>query len=150
MAEVENLLLDRLNIRNGSEGLAPVALHEASPCATCSKFDHFELDYPVMEIQGQNAFRPGPSGGPTQQGRENFLGTYPNYYNTHVFKFFSQNTVFRRNNDQSYPPPYNGQQQKNYPNQRQSSFISLTQPQAFTQAPRQTTPASDPVLGAIS
>ena len=26
MAEVQNLLLDRLNIRNGSEGLAPVSL----------------------------------------------------------------------------------------------------------------------------
>ena len=34
MAEVQNLLLDRLNIRNGSEGLAPVSLQEASPCAT--------------------------------------------------------------------------------------------------------------------
>ena len=40
MAEVQNLLLDRLNIRNGSEGLAPVSLQEASPCATCSRFDH--------------------------------------------------------------------------------------------------------------
>ena len=37
MAEVQNLLLDRLNIRNGSEGLAPVSLQEASPCATCSR-----------------------------------------------------------------------------------------------------------------
>ena len=34
MAEVQNLLLDRLNIHNGSEGLAPVSLQEASPCAT--------------------------------------------------------------------------------------------------------------------
>ena len=30
MAEVQNLLLDRLNIRNGFEGLAPVSLQEAS------------------------------------------------------------------------------------------------------------------------
>ena len=56
MAEVQNLLLDRLNIRNGSEGLAPVSLQEASPCATCSRFDHVELDFPVMAIQGQNTF----------------------------------------------------------------------------------------------
>ena len=42
MGEVQNLLLDRLNIRNGSEGLAPVSLHEASPCATCSRFDHIK------------------------------------------------------------------------------------------------------------
>ena len=66
MAEVQNLLLDRLNICNGSEGLAPVSLQEASPCANCSRFDHIELDCPVMAIQGQNMFRQGPSGGPTQ------------------------------------------------------------------------------------
>ena len=50
MAEVQNLLLDRLNIRNGSEGLAPVSLQEASPCATCSRFDHVELDCPVIDV----------------------------------------------------------------------------------------------------
>ena len=68
MTEVQNLLLDRLNIRNGCEGLTPVSLQEASPCATCSRFNHVELDCPVMAIQGQNTFRQGPSGGPTQQG----------------------------------------------------------------------------------
>ena len=31
MVEVQNLLLDQLNIRNGSEGLTPVSLQEASP-----------------------------------------------------------------------------------------------------------------------
>ena len=35
MAEVQNLLLDRLNIRNGSKGLALVSLQESSPCANC-------------------------------------------------------------------------------------------------------------------
>ena len=68
MAEVQNLLVDRLNIRNGSKGLAPVSLQEASPCTTCSRFDHVELDCPVMVIQGQNRFRQGPSGGLSQQG----------------------------------------------------------------------------------
>ena len=68
MAEVQNLLLDRLNSRNGSEGLAPVSLQEASPCANCSRFDHIKLDCPVMAIQGQGMFRQCPSGGPTQQG----------------------------------------------------------------------------------
>ena len=68
MAEDQNLLLDRLNIRNGSEGLALVSLQEASPCATCSRFDHVELDCPMMAIQGQNMYRQGPSGGPSQQG----------------------------------------------------------------------------------
>ena len=52
MAEVQNLLLDRLNICNGSEGLAPVSLQEASPCANCSRFDHIKLECPVMTIQG--------------------------------------------------------------------------------------------------
>ena len=55
MAEVQNLLLYRLNIRNGS-GLAPVSLQEASLCATCSRFDHVELDCPVMAIQGQGMY----------------------------------------------------------------------------------------------
>ena len=54
MAEVQNLLLDRLNIRNGSEELAPISLQEASPCVTCSRFDHVKLDCPMMVIHGQN------------------------------------------------------------------------------------------------
>ena len=66
MVKVQNFLLDRLNIRNGSKGLAPISLQEASPCANCSRFIHIELDCPVMAIQGQNMFRQGPSGGPTQ------------------------------------------------------------------------------------
>ena len=66
MAEVQNLLLDWLNIRNGFEGLAPVSLQEASPCTTCSRFNHVELDCPVMAIQGQGMYRQGQSGGPSQ------------------------------------------------------------------------------------
>ena len=68
MAEVQNLLLDRLNIHNGYEGLAPISLQEALPCANCSRFGHGELECPVMAIQGQGMFRQGPSRGPTQQG----------------------------------------------------------------------------------
>ena len=108
MAEVQNLLLDRLNIHNASEGLAPVSLQEVSPCATCSRFDHVELDCPVMGIQGQNMFLQGPSGGPSQQERPNYPGTYPNHYNTHIFNNSLQNSGYRRNNDQPYPPQYNG------------------------------------------
>ena len=93
-------------------------------------------------------YRQGPSGGASQQGRPNYLCNYPNQYNTPVFNNSSQNNGYRRNNDQTYPPQYNSQ--KNYPNQRQSSFVPPTQPLAYTQAPRQTTPASDPILGAIS
>ena len=68
MAKVQNLLLDRLNIRNGSDGLALVSLQEVSPCATCSRFDHVKLDCPVMAIQGKNMYRQSPLGGPSQQG----------------------------------------------------------------------------------
>ena len=66
MAEVHNLLLDRLNICNVFEGLSPVSLQEVLPCANCSRFDHIELDCPLMAIQGQDMFRQGPSGGRTQ------------------------------------------------------------------------------------
>ena len=120
MAEVQNLLLDRLNICNSSEGLAPVSLQEASSCSNCSRFNHIKLDCPVMAIQGQGMYRQGPSGGPTQQGRPNFLGTYLNYYNSLVFNNPTQNARFQRNNDQPYPPSYNGQQQHQQPytNQR--------------------------------
>ena len=53
MAEVQNLLLDRLNIRNGFQGLTPVSLQEVLPCANCSRLDHFKLDCPVMVIQSR-------------------------------------------------------------------------------------------------
>ena len=55
MGEVQNLLLDRFNIRNGFKGLAPVSLQEASPCATCSRFDHVKLDCPVMPIDNMQS-----------------------------------------------------------------------------------------------
>ena len=52
IAEVDNLLLDELNIRNCFEGIALVSLHEASPCTNCSRFNHVKLDCLVMAIQG--------------------------------------------------------------------------------------------------
>ena len=52
MAEVQNLLLDRLNICNDSKGLAPGSLQEASLCAKCLRFDHIKLACPVMAIEG--------------------------------------------------------------------------------------------------
>ena len=134
MAQVQNLLLDRLNIHNGFKGLKPVSLQEALPCANCSRFNHIELDYPVMAIQGQSMFRQGPLGGPTQEGQPNYLSTYPNYYNTLVFNNPLENPGFRRNNDQPYPPSNNGQQQ----HQRQSLFIPPMQLQAYIQAQCQT------------
>ena len=52
MAEVQNLPLDRFHIQNGSEGLAPIALQEAPPCAHCSRLDHVKMDCSIMTIQG--------------------------------------------------------------------------------------------------
>ena len=66
MAKVHNLLLDRFHICNGSEGLAPVALQEASTCAHCSRLDHVEMDCPIIAIQGQGMYRQGPPGGQSQ------------------------------------------------------------------------------------
>ena len=68
MVEVQNLLFDWFHIRNGSKGLAPVALQGASPCAHCSRLDHVEIDCPIMPIQGQGMYRQGPQGGQIQQG----------------------------------------------------------------------------------
>ena len=50
MVEVHNLLLDRLNIQNGSKGLMPIILQEAFR-------------------QGQCMFRQGPQAEPNQHGR---------------------------------------------------------------------------------
>ena len=90
MTEVQNILLDRFHIRNGSEGLAPVALQEASPCAHCSRLDHVEMDCLIMEIQGQDMYRQDPPGGQIQQGRPNYQGTYPNYFNNPVYNPMQQ------------------------------------------------------------
>ena len=109
MVQVQNLLLDRLNICSCFEGLAPVSLQEASPCTTCSRFDHVELDCPVMAIQGQGMYRQVPSGGPGQERRPNYQGNYPNQYNTPVFNISSHNNGYTRHNDQPYHPQYNGQ-----------------------------------------
>ena len=56
MAEVQNLLLDQFHIHNGSEGLAPIALQEVSPCTHCSCLDHVRMDCPIMAIQGQGMY----------------------------------------------------------------------------------------------
>ena len=112
MAEVHNLLLDRFHIRNGSEGLAPVALQEASSCAHCSRLDHVEMDCPIMAIQGQGMYRQGPPGGQSQEGRSSYQGTYPTYFNNPVYHNpMQQQQGFRRNTDQMYPPYSTGQQQ---------------------------------------
>ena len=127
MAEVQNLLVDRFHIRNGSEGLAPVALQEASPCAHCSRLNHVEMDCLIMAIQGQGMYRQGPLGGQSQHRRPNYQGTYPNYFNNPIYNNPMHLQGFRRNTDQTYPPYNTGQQQNSqqqpYANARQSTYI---------------------------
>ena len=48
MLEVQNLLLDLLNIQNGSKRLVPISLQDSSPCTHCSRLDHIEQDCLVM------------------------------------------------------------------------------------------------------
>ena len=152
MTEVQNLLLDRFHIRNGSEGLVPVALQEASPYAHCSRLDHVEMDCPIMAIQGQGMYRKGLPGGQSQQGRPNYQCTYPTYFNNPVYNNPMQHQGFSRNTGQTYPP-YNTSQQQNsqqqpYANARQSTYIPPQQ--SYNQAPRLTAPSAYSILGAIS
>ena len=106
MVEVQTLLLDQLHIRNGFKGLAHTTLQEALTCAHYSRLDYVKLDCLVMVIQGQNIYRQGPQGRPSQQGRSNYLSAYPNYYNNNPI--FYNNVLhragLRRNTDQAYPP----------------------------------------------
>ena len=103
MAEVQNLLLDWFHICNRSEGLPPVALQEALPCAHCSHLDHVEMDCPIMAIQGQACIDKAHQEGNYQQGQPNipnYQGTYPTYLNNHVYNNpMQQQQGFRRNTD---------------------------------------------------
>ena len=38
LTEAQNLIMDSLKIRSGSDGLAPLAHSDASPCSHCSSF----------------------------------------------------------------------------------------------------------------
>ena len=104
-----------------------------------------------MAIQGQGMYRQGPPRGPSQQGRPNYQGTYPKYFNNPVYNNPMQKQGFRRNTDQAYPPSYNAGQQQNsqpYANTRQPTYT--LQQQSYNQAPRPTAPSADPILGVIS
>ena len=61
LTEAENLIMDSLKIRSGSDGLAPISHSDVSPGSHCSSFEHVELDCPVMAIQGPFPFRPNPT-----------------------------------------------------------------------------------------
>ena len=76
LTEAQNLIMDSLKLRSGSDCLAPVSHVHVSPCSHCSSFEHVELDCPVMAIQGPFPFWPNPTTYPglSRAGRSN----YPN------------------------------------------------------------------------
>ena len=56
LIEAQNLIMDLLKIRPGSDVLAPVSHSDVSPYSRCSNVEHVELDCPVMAIQGPVPF----------------------------------------------------------------------------------------------
>ena len=84
LTEAQNLIMDSLKIRPGSDGLAPVSHSDVSPHSHCSNIEHIELNCPVMAIQGLVPFRPNPIpyAGLSQAGRYHHPNEgYSNYNN---------------------------------------------------------------------
>ena len=86
LTETQNLIMDSLKIRSRSDGLAPIAHSDVSPCLHCWSFEHVELDCPMMVIQSLFPFRQNPTTYPglSQVGRSHNLNQgYCNtsYYN---------------------------------------------------------------------
>ena len=84
LIEAHDLIMDSLNIRPGSDGLAPAAHSDVLPCSHCSSFEHVELDCPVMAIQGLFSFRQNPTTYPglSQAGRSHYPNKgYTDYHN---------------------------------------------------------------------
>ena len=50
LTETQDLIMDLLKIRPGSDGLTAVSHSDVSPCSHSSSFEHVELDCPVMVI----------------------------------------------------------------------------------------------------
>ena len=71
LTEAQNLIMDLLKIRPGSNALAPVLHRSVSPHSHCSNVEHVKLDCPVKAIQGPFPFRPNPTiyPGLSQAGR---------------------------------------------------------------------------------
>ena len=117
LTEAENLIMDSLKVRLGSDGLAPVSHVDVLPCSHCSSFEHLELDCPVMAIQAQFPFRPNHTTYPglSQAGRS----TYPNQgYSTFHNPTYAQQ---RSGQHTSYHQPY-GSVPQHMRNPRPTSF----------------------------
>ena len=130
LTEAQNLIMDSLKIRPGSDGLAPVSHVNVSPCSHCSSFEHVELDCPVMAIQGPFPFWPNPTTYPnlSQAGRSNYL-------NQGYSCFHNPSYAQQRNGQHTpYHQPY-GSAPQHMGNPRPTSFApglprSITPPSA--------------------
>ena len=146
LTEAQNLIMDLLKIRPGSDCLALVSHVDVSPCSHCSSFEHIGLDCPVMEIQGPYSFRPNTTTYPglSQAGRS----TNPNQ----GYSSFHNPTYAQQRNGQhtSYHQPY-GSAPQHMGNPRPTSFApgilrAVTSPQAVPPP----APLVDPVMSALA
>ena len=146
LTEAQNLIMDSLKVRPGSDGLAPVSHIDVSPCSHCSSFEHVELDCPVMAIQEQFPFPPNHTTYPglSQAGRS----TYPNQgYSTFHNPTYAQQ---RSGQHTSYHQPY-GSASQHMGNPRPTPFAPGI-PRAVTPPPAIPPPAPsvDPVMSALA
>ena len=146
LKEAQNLIMDSLKIRPGSDGLAPVLHVDVSPCSHCSSFEHVELDCPVMTIQGPYLFQPNPTTylGLSQAGRSN----YPNQ----GYSSFHNPTYAQQRNGQHMPyhQPY-GSAPQHMGNPRPTSFApSIPRAVTLPQAVPPTAPSVDPAMSALA
>ena len=146
LTEAQNLIMDSLKVRPGSDCLAPVSHVDISSCSHCSSFEHVELDCPVMAFQGQFPFQPNPTTYPglSQAGRS----TYPNqgYSSLHNPTYVQQ----RSGQHTSYHQPY-GSAPQHMGNSRPTYFAPGI-PRAVTPPPAvpPLAPSVDPVMSALA
>ena len=100
LTEAQNLIMDSLKVRPGSDGLAPISHIDVSPCSHCSCFEHVELDCPGMAIQGHFPFRPNHTTYPglSQAGRSTYANQgYSSYHNpTYTQQRSEQHTSYHQ------------------------------------------------------
>ena len=146
LKEAQNLIMDSLKIRPGSDGLTPVSHVDVSLCSPCSSFEHVELVCPVMTIQGPFPFRPNPTTYPglSQAGRSNYSNQgYSSFYNpSYAQQGNGQHTPYHQ--------PY-GSAPQHMGNPRPTSFApgiprAVTAPQAVSPL----APSVDPVMSALA
>ena len=146
LTEAQNLIMDSLKFRPGSDGLAPVSHVDVSPCSHCSSFEHVEMDCPVMAMQGPYSFRTNPTTYPglSQAGRSTYQNQgYSSFHNpTYVQQRSGQHT--------SYHQPYRSAPQ--HMGNLRPTYFALDIPRVVTppQAVPPPAPSVDPVMSALA